>query len=310
MKDLKIMLMGTPKFAVTVFEKIILDKWNVIGIISQPDRPVGRKKVLLPTSTKELAIKYAIPVFQVEKIKLDYQFIKEMKPDLIITCAYGQIVPQGLLDIPPYGCLNVHGSLLPKLRGGAPIHRSLMNGETQTGITIIEMVAKMDAGKMYAQKSLPILDSDNLDSLSTKLSLLGADLIIDILPKYLNGELQGIEQDESQVTFGYNIQREEERINWNQQSRSIFNHIRALSSSPGAYTTYNGKSVKIFASEISALTYPGIAGEIVDISNGLVVKTLDGALKVLELQIAGKNKMTGQNFINGHPKNLLHSRFE
>lgn len=302
--ETKIVLMGTPEFAANIFEKVIEAGYNIVAVISQPDKPVGRKKILQPTPVKELALKHNIPVYQPIKIRADYEFVKQINPDLIITCAYGQIVPQGLLDIPKYGCINIHGSLLPKLRGGAPIHRAIMNDDKEAGVTLMEMIDKMDAGKMYAKLSLPILDSDNLDSLSKKLSDLGAELILENLPKYLNGELKGIEQDESLVTYGFNIKREEEQIDWNKSTREVFNHIRALSMKPGAYTLFEGKSMKIYESKISSDKYNGEPGQIVDVNKKLVIKTSDGALEVLKLQLEGKNMVDALSFVNGH-NNLL-----
>ncbi len=309
MKDTRIILMGTPIFAANIFEKVIKAGYNIVAMISQPDREVGRKRIIQLTPCHEVANKYNIPLFNPERIKENYDFIKELKPDLIVTCAYGQIVPQGLLDIPRLGCINIHGSLLPKLRGGAPIHRAIMNDDKETGVTLMEMIDKMDAGRMYAKEKIEILDSDNLDSLSAKLSDLGAKLILESLDKYIDGKLEGAFQDENDVTFGFNIKREEERINWNKTSREIFNHIRALSSKPGAYTYYQGKSVKIYASKISNKCYNGEVGEIVDTNKVLTIKTRDGAINVLELQLEGKNKVDALSFINGH-KDLLHTKFE
>ena len=154
MKNKRIVYMGTPVFSQYIFEKLILAGYNIVALVSQPDRPVGRKRIITATPTKEIALKYNIPVFQPEKIKDEYESIKHLNPDIIITCAYGQFVPQGLLDIPPYGCLNIHASLLPKLRGGAPIQHALIDGHNKTGVTLMEMIKKMDAGRMYARSYL------------------------------------------------------------------------------------------------------------------------------------------------------------
>jgi methionyl-tRNA formyltransferase len=297
--------MGTPEFAVPVFQAVIDLGYDVVGLVSQPDRPVGRKKEILPTPTKKLALENEIPVFQPEHIKDDYETIKTWNPDLIITCAYGQIIPQGLLDLPRFGCINVHASLLPKLRGGAPIHRAIMNDDFETGITIIDMVAKMDAGKMYTQSTLPIVDNDNLESLSDKLSDLGALILSRFLPDYLAGTVEGIEQDEAEVTFGYNIKPEEERIDWNLPSRTVFNHIRALDPQPGAYTTLNGQHLKVYRTQIETHKGNEPAGTILDIKDGILVKTSDGALKLEEVQLEGKRRMTAQELVNGLGKSLL-----
>ena len=310
-QDYRLVLMGTPEFAVTVFKRIIEDGWHVVGLVSQPDHPVGRKQEIVATPTKQLAEHYGIPVFQPVKIRNDFEFMRELKPDLVVTCAYGQIVPQALLDLPTHGCINVHGSLLPKLRGGAPIHRAIMNGDKETGITIMEMLAAMDAGRMYAQAKLPILDSDDLGSLSTKLSELGADLIVSTLPDYLEGKLKGTPQDEKQVTFGYNIKREEEKIDWNQPSRVIFNHIRALSPVPGSYTTIDGHLFKIYSSALvtTKATQTAAPGTIIEVQNGILVKTADGALNLVEIQPEAKKKMSARDYANGAGKKLLGEKF-
>ena len=177
-KDLKLIVMGTPDIAAKVFLNMINDGYHFVGLIAQEDKPVGRKKILEPVPTKKVAEKYNIPVFQPLKIRLDYEFLKELKPDLIITLAYGQIVPQGVLDIPQYGCLNLHGSLLPKYRGASPIQAALINNESVTGVTLMEMTAKMDAGRMYAKEMVAIEPSDNATSLFEKISLAAGNLIL------------------------------------------------------------------------------------------------------------------------------------
>jgi methionyl-tRNA formyltransferase len=178
---MRIVFMGTPDFAVNVLQGLI-DNYEVVLVVSQPDKLVGRHKVLTNTPIKELALKYNIPVFQPEKIRVDYNSIIEMKPDLIVTCAYGQIIPKELLDYPKYGCINVHASLLPKYRGGAPIHKAIINGDKTTGVTIMYMDVKMDNGDIISQREIAIHDSDNLESLYDKLSLLGKDLLLEVLP--------------------------------------------------------------------------------------------------------------------------------
>ncbi|MFA5481400.1 MAG: methionyl-tRNA formyltransferase, partial [Bacilli bacterium] len=190
-KDLRLVFMGTPDIAAIVFEAMIKDGYHFVGLIAQSDSPLGRKAIMSKVPTKIIAEKYDIPVFQPEKIRLDYEFAKLLKPDLIITFAYGQIIPQGLLDIPRLGCLNLHGSLLPKYRGAAPIQRAIMNGEKTTGITLMEMVDKMDAGKMFAKIAVSIDGEDNYSTLSKKMADAASTLIIEQLPHYVNGELAG-----------------------------------------------------------------------------------------------------------------------
>lgn len=295
--------MGTPVFSQYIFEQLILAGYNIVGLISQPDRPVGRKRVVMPTPTKEIALKYNIPVFQPEKIKDDYEFVKELNPDVIVTCAYGQFVPQGLLDIPPQGCINIHASLLPKLRGGAPIQHALIDGYTKTGITLMEMIKKMDAGKMYAKIETEITDEDTYDSLHNRLKLLGAELILSNLDLYLEGKLEGIPQNEEEVTISPNISKEEEHINFNKTSREVFNMIRGLSSIPGANFLYNGEIVKVYKSRILECNKNVEPGTIINISKDSIdIKTLDGAIGIIEFQLQGKTRMLVKDYLNGHNK--------
>ncbi len=306
----RIVFMGTPEFSATILQGLIDKGYNVIGLVSQPDRPVGRKKVIMPTPTKQIALNHNIPVFQPEKIRKDYDFMKELNPDLIVTCAYGQIVPQGLLDIPPLGCINVHASLLPKYRGGAPIHRSIINGDKETGVTIMEMIDKMDAGRMYAKASLPILDEDNLETMFAKLQVLGRDLLLDILPSYIKGELPGEIQNEEEVTYAWNIKHEEEQIDWAKSSREIFNHVRGLYPSPATFTYLNGEIVKVFVSEVVDETTIKEPGVIVSCKKGLTVACGKGLLKIKELQVSGKKRMDAASFLNGLKVDLTGQKFE
>ena len=205
MKDTRIVFMGTNDFSAAILKALIDNHYNVVGVVSQPDKEVGRKRKLTETETKVLAKQYNIPVFQPLKIRNDYEFMKELNPELVITCAYGQIVPQGLLDLSKLGNINVHASLLPKLRGGAPIHHSLIDGCQKTGVTIMQMVDKMDAGEMYAKKEITITDDMDLGSLWNDLKVIGADLLISMLDDYIDGKIKGIPQDENEVTYAWNI---------------------------------------------------------------------------------------------------------
>ena len=184
---MKIVFMGTPDFAVNVLQGLIDNNYDVVGVVSQPDKEVGRKRILTPTPVKEVALKYNIPVFQPVKIRKEFDDILALEPDMIVTCAYGQIIPKEILDYPRLGCINVHGSLLPKLRGGAPIHHAIMDGLDETGITIMYMDVSMDSGDIISQRSIPITDSDNVGILWDKLSLLGRDLLLDTLPSIIDG---------------------------------------------------------------------------------------------------------------------------
>ena len=306
MKNKRIVYMGTPVFSQYIFEKLILAGYNIVALVSQPDRPVGRKRIITATPTKEIALKYNIPVFQPEKIKDEYEFIKDLKPDIIITCAYGQFVPQGLLDIPPYGCLNIHASLLPKLRGGAPIQHALIDGHNKTGVTLMEMIKKMDAGRMYAKVETDITDEDTYDTLHERLKLLGAELILNNLDLYFEGKLEGIPQDENEFTISPNISKEEEHIDFTKTTREVFNMIRGLSSIPGANFIYNNEVVKVYRSRIGDKNYSKEPGEIVNISKDSIdIKTGDGVVEITEIQLQGKTRIKVKDYLNGNNKFLI-----
>ena len=306
MNNKRIVFMGTPEISATVLEGIISSGYNVIAVIAQPDRPVGRKKILMPVPTKEVALRHNISVYQPIKIRKEYDFVKELKPDVIITLAYGQIVPQGLLDIPPLGCLNLHGSLLPKYRGAAPIQYALMNNDKVTGMTLMKMVKEMDAGEMYASEEVIIEESDNSTSLFKKMGEAALRLILKELPTILEGKLVGTPQDESMVSFAPSIKPEEEKLDLNKSKEELHGYIRALSDVPGAYLYLEGLKFKIYRSSIVSDELIGKVGEIVKADKkGLHLQTKNGVLALLDVQLEGKKRMDYMSFINGHP-NLLH----
>ena len=308
---MKVVFMGTPDFAVNVLQGLI-DNYEVVGVVSQPDKRVGRHQELVNTPVKELALKYKIPVFQPEKIREDYSDILELNPDIIVTCAYGQIIPKEILDYPRLGCINVHASLLPKLRGGAPIHKSIIDDYGVTGITIMYMDEKMDNGDIISQREVKILDSDNLESLHDKLSVIGTELLLDTLPSIIDGTNKRIKQNEEEVTYAYNIKREEEHIDFNKSSREVFNLIRGLSPIPSANAILFEKEMKIYSSIISDKKYNGVCGEIVDVTKeGIVVKTSDSAVILTVIKPFGKKKMDAYSYVNGIGKdNLIGKVFE
>ena len=299
-KELKIVFMGTPDFAVPILEALI-DKYGVRAIVTQPDKEVGREKILKPTPIKEVGIKNTILVLQPKKIREEYAEIVALEPDIIITCAYGQIIPKELLNCPRLGCINVHASLLPKLRGGAPIHRAIINGFSKTGITIMYMNEGMDKGDIITQREIPIEDTDTAESLHDKLSILGRDLLMDILPSIIDGTNTRTKQDEAEATYGFNISREDEHIDFSKTTRQVFNQIRGLNSWPGAYTTYEGKILKVWASRIGSNYDPmKNNGEIINTyDDGFGVKTSNGEIVITMVQPEGKKKMSAIDFING-----------
>ena len=304
---MRIVFMGTPDFSVNVLQGLI-DNYrdDIVGVVSQPDRKVGRHQELKNTPVKDLALKYNILVLQPTNIKEEYDKVLELNPDIIITCAYGQIIPKAILDYPKYGCINVHASLLPKLRGGAPIHHALIDGYDKTGITIMYMDSKMDAGDIIKQKETEITDKDNLESLHDRLSIIGKDLLLEVLPSIIDGTNNRIKQNLDEVTFGYNITREEEHIDFNKSSREIFNLIRGLSPIPGANAILDGNEMKIYDCKIVNTIYNNVRGEIVDVNrDGFIVCTGDTGILITSIKPFGKKRMDASSFINGIGKDIL-----
>ena len=302
---MKIVFMGTPDFAVDVLQGLI-DNYEVVGVVSQPDKRVGRKQELVPTPIKKLAMDNNILVLQPEKIRTDYKCVLDLEPDMIVTCAYGQIIPKEILDYPKYGCINVHASLLPKLRGGAPIHKAIIDGYKETGITIMYMDVKMDNGDIISQSKTEILDSDNLESLHDRLSIMGRDLLLETLPSIISNTNNRIKQNEDEVTFAYNIKREEEHIDFNKTSREVFNLIRGLSPIPSANAIIFDNEMKIYESKILDKKYNGVCGEIVDITKeGIVVCTKDSSVVITKLKPFGKKMMDASSYVNGMGKDKL-----
>ncbi|WP_316568467.1 methionyl-tRNA formyltransferase [Neobacillus sp. YIM B06451] len=299
----KIVFMGTPDFSVPVLRRLIEDGHEVIAVVTQPDRPVGRKRVLTPPPVKVEAEKHGIPVLQPEKIRLkeEYGKIIGLNPDLIVTAAFGQILPKELLEAPKYGCINVHASLLPELRGGAPIHYAIIQGKEKTGITIMYMVEKLDAGDILTQVEVPITETDTVGTLHDKLSKAGAELLSDTMPKLLSGQLEPIKQNEDKATFAYNIKREEERIDWTKTGEDIYNQIRGMNPWPVAYTTLDGTVVKLLAAEKVTGKGKTEPGRIVGLEeDGITVGTGNGTgVKITMLQPSGKKPMDASQFLRG-----------
>ncbi len=304
-KELQVVFMGTPEFAVPVLQGL-LDNYKVRAVVTQPDRKGNHGQINI-SPIKKLANDKAILVLQPEKIKEDYQEIINLKPDLIVTCAYGQIIPRELLECPRLGCINVHASLLPKLRGGAPIHKAIIEGHSKTGITIMYMNTKMDEGDIITQEEIPILDTDTASSLHDKLSILGRDLLLKTLPSIINGTNSRTKQDSSQATYAFTLKKEDEKLNFNKTARQIHNQIRGLNSWPGAYCLFEGKILKVWSSFITD-NYPvGFNGQITAIyKEGIGVKVSNGEVVFTVVQLEGKNKMSAIDFINGlRDKNIV-----
>ena len=299
----KIIFMGTPDFSVPILSMLCEEGYNVVAVVTQPDRPVGRKRVLTPPPVKVEALRLEIPVIQPEKLtgSDELKEILALDADLIITAAFGQLLPNELLEAPKLGCINVHASLLPKYRGGAPIHKSIMDGETETGVTIMYMVEKLDAGDIISQITVPIKDTDDTGTLFTELSAAGKSLLKETLPSIINQTNERTIQDESLVTFARNISREEERIDWTKSGKETYDKIRGLHPWPVAYSVFQGTNVKIWTGEKVETTSDAEPGTIIEINeDNIIVKTGDTTgLAITNIQPAGRKKMPADEFIRG-----------
>ncbi len=305
MKDLKVVFMGTPDFSVPVLDALIKNT-NVIMVVTQPDKLVGRKKELTASPVKRLALENNIEVFQPTKIREDYQEILNINPDIIITCAYGQIIPKILLDCPKYGCVNVHASLLPKYRGGAPIHKCLIDGEEKTGITVMFMDEGMDTGDMISKAEYVIQDEDNVGTLHDKLSVLGANLLIETLPSIINGTCERIKQNPEEATIARVIKREDERLVFDKTSRELLNQIRGLNPWPLAYITINDLEIKVLEAYSEEYDSYDCSGEIVDVRKDAIgIKTDDGIIYITKIKPFGKKIMFVKDYLNGIDKKSL-----
>jgi methionyl-tRNA formyltransferase len=295
--------MGTPDYAVPSLKTLIRDGHEIVAVVTQPDRPKGRKRQLVPPPVKVEALQHGIPIYQPEKLRKSDCIVEleQLHPDVLITAAYGQILPQRVLDIPKFGCINVHASLLPKYRGGAPIQRSIMNGDKETGVTIMEMVQALDAGGIYSQVVVPIEWEDNVGTLFEKLAIAGAELLHETLPDIVSGKLKPIPQVEANVTYAPNLSREDERIDWSRSSLELYNQIRAMDPWPGAYTYLQGNVFKVWKASLDGDRKTDHApGTIVDVTDQKIdVATGTGTLSLLEVQPAGKTRLSVEQYVRG-----------
>lgn len=299
-KELQIVYMGTPEFSAEVLKEL-LKTYKIRAVVTQPDRKVGRGGNVSFSPVKQVALDNNILVIQPEKIRDDIEEIINLRPDLIITCAYGQILSKGILNLPRLGCINVHASLLPKLRGGAPIHRAIMNGYKKTGVTIMYMNEHMDEGDMISKKEVEITDTDTAESLHDKLMNVGKKLLVETLPSIIDGTNNREKQDESQATYGFVITKEDEKIDFSKSKQTIYNQIRGLNSWPGSYCYYKGEVLKVWESYITDNYYAEkIDGEITNLyKDGFGVKVSNGEIVFKTVQPAGKKRMSGIDFANG-----------
>lgn len=304
----KVVFMGTPQFSVPILEGLIKSPdYEVVAVVTQPDRKVGRKKILTPTPVKVLALQYNLPVLQPEKISgsKEMEDIIALEPDFLITAAFGQFLPESLLNAARIYALNVHASLLPKYRGGAPIHYAVMNGDEKTGVTIMEMIKKMDAGGIFSTRELCILKEDTTGTLFEKLSFIGRDLLLETLPKILNG-LTPTPQNENEVTFSKNITKEQEKIDFTKNAKEIQQLVKALYPTPIAYGLFEGEQrIKFLAVHVANEVSNANPGTILSTTNELLVACgQNTVLSIDKLKPAGKKEMTVHEFLNGSGKNL------
>ena len=296
--------MGTPAFSVPVLDGLIDSGYDILAVVTQPDRAVGRKKEIKMTPVKEAALQHQLPVYQPEKLSGSPEMAELMGlgADMIVTAAFGQFLPEKLLQSVKHA-VNVHASLLPKYRGGAPVHYAIINGDEQAGVTIMEMVKKMDAGDMISQKAIPITDADNVGTMFDKLSMVGRELLLATLPDYLAGKLSPEPQDEDQVTFSPNIAPEAEKISWQSTARDVANQVRGMSPWPVAHTIWQGARFKLH--DVSVVDGSGRPGQVIDrTKKTLVIATEKGAVSLHIVQPAGKPKMSIQDFLNGLGKTI------
>lgn len=311
---MNIIFMGTPDFAVPSLQALLAEGYNVTAVVTQPDRPKGRKRVLTPPPVKVEAEKHGIPVFQPEKLRQAdaVEQLRQFKPDLIVTAAYGQILPKSVLAMPEHGCINIHASLLPKYRGGAPIHHAILRGEQVTGVTIMYMAEGLDTGDMISKVEVAIEDTDTTGTMFEKLSLAGADLLKRTLPDLLAGRMHAVVQNEADAVYSPNIRREDELIDWSRSAVEIWNQVRGLNPFPGAYTLWNGEVMKVWSAANPQAAQPksrmdvlvdGAApnpGTVLQSSEqGIEVMTGSGTLWLTEIQPAGKKAMPVDELIRG-----------
>jgi len=300
---MKICFMGSMKFAVPILEGLN-KKYHVSLVVTQPDKPVGRKKIITPTPVKEKALELGLEVFQPKNIRKDFHKITELDLDFIIVAAYGQMIPENVLNHAKYRAINVHASLLPMYRGGSPMHRAIQYGDKETGITVMFMAMKMDAGEILAQEKLVINDNDNVGIIEEKLSYIGRDLLIDTLNNI--DIITPVKQDENKVTFAYNIKPEEERLDFNKSAQELYNHVRGFYPWPLTYFMINNTKIKVYDAEYQSQNISHNIGEIVKVDEaGVYVQTFNGLIIIKNLQLQGKKRMDIKDFMNGAGRNIF-----
>lgn len=300
---MRIVFMGTPDFSVPTLEALLKGGHEVIGVVTQPDKPKGRGKAVLMTPVKEKALEYGIPVYQPVKAREEsfVELLRSLNPDVMVVIAFGQILPKAILDIPKYGCINIHASLLPKYRGAAPLQWVVLEGEKETGITTMMMDVGMDTGDMLEKLVVPVDRKETYGSIHDKLSVLGGELILSTLEKLENGTLKRTPQPEDGATYTKKITKVMGDIDWTEDATVIERYIRGLNPWPSAYTSWNGKTLKIWDADVLEQEYSGEPGEIIKVEkDGVLVKTGKDTLVLREVQLEGKKRMEIQAFLRGY----------
>ena len=303
---MKIIFAGTPDFAAVALQALIDSSHDVVAVYTQPDRPAGRGRKLKPGPVKQLAMKHDVHVYQPVSLKdeSEQQQLRDLNADVMVVAAYGLILPKSVLDIPRYGCLNIHGSLLPRWRGAAPIQRAILAGDKETGITIMQMDVGLDTGDMLLRTPIAIESHDTGGSLHDKLAAQGAKDLLTVLDQLASQNLSPVKQDDTQANYAHKLEKAEAQIDWSQDAEDIERLIRAFNPWPVAFTPFNGKPLRIYQAVV--FEAKGNAGEILSADKaGIVIACGQGALKLLQLQPAGSKIMDAAAFMNGHGNKLV-----
>ena len=311
-KEIRTVFFGTPEFAEKILEALIQDGYNLVGVVCQPDRPVGRKHRLEPTPVHAKAEECRIPVVAPEKLRAEEDAVLALNPELIVTCAYGQIVPEDILKAPKYGCVNIHPSLLPKYRGGAPIQHAVWSGDSETGVCLMEMTKGMDSGRVWARTIVPIGPDETTEELTPRLIEVSIALLRENLPLYLEGKLAGEVQDETKVTIARNISREEEQVFFQKEAaQELYNHIRALIAWPTPYAMIEGKRMRFYKARLELKETKAAPGTVLGFANGAMeVAAIGGIIRIYSLQPEGKKQMDAMAFANGNGRSLIGKQFD
>jgi methionyl-tRNA formyltransferase len=312
MKKLRIIFAGTPEFAVPTLQALIDSPHHILAVFTQPDRPAGRGRKQLESPIKQLALQHHLTVKQPENLKSQHiqQEIIDYKADLMIVVAYGQLLPQAVLNAPHFGCINVHASLLPRWRGAAPIHHAILAGDKETGVCIMQMDVGLDTGPVYSQSAIPIMATDTTKNLHDKLSTLGAKLLIDTLPKIINPDRQAIPQDSTHTTYAGKINKEQAKIDWNQSAKSIDRLIRAFNPWPVAYTQIHTEIIRVWEAEVINQQIDEKPGTIINLDkNGIEVATGEGIIRLHKIQFASGKILTVAEILNARKEFFQQHKF-